>query len=49
MLIFFANGTHLLARTQEQKFKDVFLVKIANKRTTLKISINFYEIINFKE
>ena len=36
MSIFFANCTHLLTRTQEKKFEDVFLVKIANKGTTLR-------------
>ena len=36
MPILFANCTHLLTRTQEKKFEDVFLIKIANKGTTLR-------------
>ena len=28
---FFSNCTHLLTRTQEKTFEDVFLIKIANK------------------
>ena len=33
---FLRNCTHILARTQEEKFEDMFLVKIASKRTSLK-------------
>ena len=28
---FFKNCTHILTRTQEKKFEDMFLVKIASK------------------
>ena len=35
MQIFFANCTHLLTRTQDKKFEDVFLAKIANTGTLL--------------
>ena len=33
---FFRNRTHILTRTQGKKFEDMFLVKIANKGTSLK-------------
>ena len=36
MLFFFRNCTHILTRTQGKKFEDMFLVKIASKRTSLK-------------
>ena len=36
MQIFLAICTHLLARTQEKTFEDVFLVRIASKRTVIK-------------
>ena len=32
---FFRNCTHILTRTQGKKFEDMFLVKIANKETSL--------------
>ena len=32
---FFRNCTHILTRTQEEKFEDMFLVKIASKGTSL--------------
>ena len=32
---FFRNCTHILTRTQGEKFEDMFLVKIASKRTSL--------------
>ena len=32
---FFINCTHLLTRTQGEKFEDMFLVKIASKGTSL--------------
>ena len=32
---FFRNCTHILTRTQRKKFEDMFLVKIANKGTSL--------------
>ena len=32
---FFRNCTHILARTQEKKFEDMFLIKIASKGTSL--------------
>ena len=35
MQIFFRNGTHILTRTQEKKFEDMFLVKIASQGTSL--------------
>ena len=35
MQVFFRNCTHILTRTQGGKFKDIFLVKIANKGTSL--------------
>ena len=35
MQTFFVNCTYLLAKAQEKKFDDVFLVKIANEGTTL--------------
>ena len=37
MQFFFRNCTHILTRTQGQKFEDMFLVKIASKETFLKI------------
>ena len=36
MQFFFRNCTHILTRTQGEKFEDVFLVEIANKGTSLK-------------
>ena len=36
---FFRKCTHLVTRTQDQKFEDVFLVKIVNKGTTSKKSV----------
>ena len=35
MQVFFRNCTHILARTQGNKFEDMFLVKIASKGTSL--------------
>ena len=32
---FFKNCVHILTRTQSENFKDMFLVKIANKGTSL--------------
>ena len=34
--IFFRNYTHILTRTQGEKFEDMFLLKIADKGTSLK-------------
>ena len=39
MLIFFADCIHLLTRNREKKFEDMFLVKIENKGTTLRVKI----------
>ena len=36
MQFFFRNCTHILTRTQGEKFEDMFLVKIASKGTSLK-------------
>ena len=44
MQFFFRNCTHILTRTQGKKFEDMFLVKIANKGTSLKLAHNFREI-----
>ena len=33
--IFFRNCTHILTRTQGEKFEDMFLVKIASRGTSL--------------
>ena len=48
MQFFFKNFTHILKRTQLKKFEDLFLVKIANKgtslRPSLKLSDFFYRI-----
>ena len=33
---FFRNCTQLLTRTQWKKFEDMFLIRIANKGTSLK-------------
>ena len=35
MQVYFRNCTHILKRTQRKKFEDMFLVKIANKGTSL--------------
>ena len=35
MQFFFKNFTHILKRTQLTKFENLFLVKIANKGTSL--------------
>ena len=35
MQFFFRNCTHILTRTQEKKFEDTFIVKIASKGTSL--------------
>ena len=35
MQFFFRNCTHILTRTQGEKFEDMFLVKIASKGTSL--------------
>ena len=40
MQVFFRNCTHILRRTQEKKFEDMFLVKIASKGTSL-ISVSY--------
>ena len=37
MQLFFRNCTHILTRTQEKKFEDMFLVKIASKGTSLSL------------
>ena len=37
MQSFFRNCTHILTRTQGEKFEDMFLVKIASKGTTLNV------------
>ena len=34
MQMLFKNSTHILTRTQGEKFEDMFLVKIANKGTS---------------
>ena len=39
MQFFFMNCTHILTRTQGEKFKDMFLVKIASKGTSLSCTI----------
>ena len=36
MQFFFRNCAHMLTRTQGESFEDMFLVKIANKDTSLK-------------
>ena len=36
---FFRNCTHILTRTQREKFEDMFLVKIASKETSLSLII----------
>ena len=36
MQLFFKNGTHILPGTQGKHFEDMFLIKIANKGTSLK-------------
>ena len=38
MEFFVRNRTHILTRTQEKKFEDMFLVKIASKGSLLKCS-----------
>ena len=35
MQFFFRNCTHILKRTQGEKLEDMFLIKIASKRTSL--------------
>ena len=37
MQFFFRNCTHILTRTQGEKFEDMFLVKIASKGTSLRL------------
>ena len=39
MQFFFRNCTHILTRTHEKRFEDMFLVKIASKGTSLKWSL----------
>ena len=36
--IFFRNRTHVLTRTQRKVFEDMFLVKIANKGTSVRLT-----------
>ena len=36
MQFFFRNCTHILTRTEKKAFEDMFLVKIANKETSLR-------------
>ena len=36
MQFFFGNCSHILTRTQEEKFEDLFLVKIASKGTSVR-------------
>ena len=36
---FFRNCTHILTRTQGEKFEDMFLIKIASKGTSLIVLI----------
>ena len=37
---FSANCTHLLTRTEEKKFEDVFFVKITNKATITRCDLS---------
>ena len=39
MQFLFKNFTHILKRTQLKKFEDLFLVKLANKGTSLRPSL----------
>ena len=53
MPIFFAICTHLLTRTQEKRFEDVFLVKITNKGTSSSFMLDeragqFYKAVHCK-
>ena len=43
MQLFFRNYTYILTRTHGEKSEDMFLVKIANKGTSLIICINVAE------
>ena len=40
----FKNFTHVLKRTQLRKVEDLFLVKIANKGTSLRPSLKLSDI-----
>ena len=42
MQFFFRYCTHILTRTHEKKFEDMFLVKIASKGTSLISKIILY-------
>ena len=46
MQLFLRNCTHLLTRTQGEKFEYMFLVKIASKRTSLRRNLNFQSMCN---
>ena len=48
MQFFFRNCAHILRRTQEKKFEDMFLGKIASKGTSL-ISFLVLELLRFKD
>ena len=39
MQLFFRNCTYILTKTQEERFEDMFLVKIASKRSSLRAFI----------
>ena len=39
MQVFFRNCTHILTRTQGEKFEDMLLVKVASKGTSLRNSM----------
>ena len=47
MQVFFRNCTHILTRTQGKKFEDMFLVKIASKRTSLIVDLNTTILFEF--
>ena len=41
MRVFFRNCSHILTRTQGEKFEDMFLVKIASKKTSSSKGLKF--------
>ena len=47
MQVFFRNCTHILTRTQGGKFENMFLIKIANKGTSLNGIIYSTESLNY--
>ena len=48
MQFFFRNCTHILTRTLEKKFEEMFLVKIGRKGTSLSLSKTSKHCLDFQ-